>query len=303
MNFTEEVKKELVSIQDEPCCAVAGLSAYIKGSGTFEIRNGEMGFTLTGENPKILGKYADHLRQIYGEEPYNVSKVKRIKAEFYGHNTAHVLSGVGIIANDGEVTLNFTIDKYVTENDCCKKAYVKGAFLSTGSVLVPDEDKKVGYHLEFIFSNYVGASSFCELLSGLDLMPKLIERKGFVVYFNNAREICQVLKIMGAKESEKKLKKIIRSRAVKNNINRQMNCEMSNISKQVNASIRQRNAITLIEQTIGLNALGEELKSVCNARLENPESSMEALAEILNLSKSCLNHRLRKIMEISKNLN
>ncbi len=303
MNFTEEVKKELISIPDEPCCEIAGLSAYIKCSGTFEIKNGEMGFTLTSENPKVLGKYAEHLSTIYGEEPYNVSKVKRIKAEYYGHNARQVLVGVGIIENDGGVMLNFNIDKYITENDCCKRAYIKGVFLGAGSVSVPDEDKKIGYHLEFVFSNYAHADGFCELMSGLDLMPKLIERKGFVVYFNNAKEICQVLKVMGAKESEKKLKKIIRSRAVKNNINRQMNCEMSNISKQVNASIRQRNAIALIEQTIGIDALGEDLAMVCKGRINSPESSMEILAEQLGISKSCLNHRLRKIMEISKNLN
>ena len=302
MNFSEEVKTELLKTEDEPCCAVAGLSAYIKGAGTLERRRGDLGFVLTSESSAILGKYADHLKTIYGEEPYNVNKVKRIKAEYFGFGASQVLAGVGIISNASNPTLNFGIDRYVIENDCCKKAYIKGAFLATGSITVPEKDNKAGYHLEFIFSSYAGADAFCELLSGFDFMPKLIERKGFVVYFNNTKEIGELLLLMGAVQSEKKLKKIIRSRAVNNNINRQMNCEMSNISKQVNASIRQRNAINLIEQTVGIASLGEDLATVCKARIANPESSMEVLADELKISKSCLNHRLRKIMEISKNL-
>lgn len=302
MNFSEEVKRELVNISDEPCCAVAGLSAYIKGVGTLERRRGELGFVLVSESPQILGKYAQHLKSLYGEEPYNVSKVKRIKAEYFGYRASEILASLGIIKNSSDLMVNFSLDRYLIENDCCKKAYIKGAFLATGSITVPDADKRAGYHLEFVFSSYAGADSFCGLLSDLDFMPKLIERKGFVVYFNNAKEICELLKLMGAKNGEKKLAKIISSRAVNNNINRQMNCEMSNISKQVNASISQRNAIMLIEQTVGIDSLGEELALVCKGRLASPESSMETLAEELNISKSCLNHRLRKIMEISKNL-
>lgn len=303
MSFSEEIKQELVSIADEPCCAVAGLSAYIKGVGTLERRRGELGFILVSESAPILGKYAQHLKSLYGEEPYNVNRVKRIKAEYFGYRASEVLTSLGIISDSQALTVKLGLDKYIIENECCKKAYIKGAFLATGSITVPDMDKRAGYHLEFVFSTYAGADSFCELLSELDFMPKLIERKGFVVYFNNAKEIGELLLLMGAKQGEKKLKKIIKSRAVNNNINRQMNCEMSNISKQVNASIRQRNAIMNIEQTVGIDSLGEELAVVCRGRLNSPQSSMETLAEELNISKSCLNHRLRKIMAIAKSLN
>ena len=302
MNFSEEIKKELVNIPDEPCCAVAGLSAYIKGVGTLERRRGELGFVLVSESPLILNKYAEHLKSLYGEEPYNVSRVKRIKAEYFGFRASEILTSLGIINDTSDLMVKLSLDRYLIENDCCKRAYVKGAFLATGSITVPDADKRAGYHLEFVFSSYAGADSFCTLLSDLDFMPKLIERKGFVVYFNNTKEIAELLLLMGAVQGEKKLKKIIRSRAVNNNINRQMNCEMSKISKQVNASIRQRNAISLIAQTVGIDSLGEELATVCRGRIANPSSSMEALAEELNISKSCLNHRLRKIMEISKSL-
>jgi len=304
MNFTEEVKSELISINCEPCCKNAGLSAYIKGAGTLEVKQGQIGFTLSSESSKILNYFASILNMQYSEEPYNVNKVKRIKAEFFSHQTGDILSDLGIIENvDGGIRVNFGVDKYVTENECCKKAYVSGAFLASGSVSIPDLDKKIGYHLEFIFSNYTNATDFCQLLSELDFMPKLIERKGYVVYFNSSKEVCDVLKLMGAEKAYKKAKKVIKDRKTKNDSNRRYNCDMSNISKQVNAFLKQKEAINLIESTIGLDGLSEELKITCLARLNYPESSLEDLAEELKISKSCLNHRLRKILEISKNLN
>jgi len=304
MNFTEEVKTELLQIKDEPCCNNAGLSAYIKGAGTLDVKQGNIGFTLSSESVKILNYFAEIMQKQYSEEPYNVSIIKRIKAEFLSENTRGILLNLGIIeaSIDGGVDVNFGIDRYVVENECCKKAYVRGAFLASGSVTLPDGDKKIGYHLEFIFSSYTQAADFCEILLDLDLMPKLIERKGYVVYFNSTKDVLQVLKVLGAQNALKKAKKVIKDRQNKNDSNRRYNCDMSNISKQVNAFLKQKEAINTIETTIGLDKLSEELKATCLARLKYPDSSLEDLALSLNISKSCLNHRLRKIVEISKNL-
>ncbi len=303
MSFTEEVKNELIEIDSEPCCENAGLSAYIKGAGTLEVKQGKIGFTLSGENVKILNYFAQILSTQYSEEPYEVNKIKRIKAQFLSEQTGDILNSLGIIdTSEGGIKINFGIDKYVVENECCKKAYVRGAFLSSGSVNIPDGDKKIGYHLEFVFSNYTNATDFCEVLLDLNLMPKLIERKGYVVYFNATKDVCDVLKILGAEKAYKKAKTIIKNRRNKNDINRRINCDISNISKQVNAFLKQKEAINLIKMTIGLDELSQDLKDTCLARLNNPDSSLEDLAEILGVSKSCLNHRLRKIVEISKNL-
>ena len=177
--------------------------------------------------------------------------------------------------------------------------WTEESYYSSPAVYDLDGDGKQ----EIIFSNYTNATDFCQLLSELDFMPKLIERKGYVVYFNSSKEVCDVLKLMGAEKAYKKAKKVIKDRKTKNDSNRRYNCDMSNISKQVNAFLKQKEAINLIESTIGLEGLSEELKITCQARLNYPESSLEDLAEELKISKSCLNHRLRKILEISKNLN
>ena len=303
MNFTEEVKNELIEIQDEPCCKNAGLSAYVKGAGTLEVAEGKIGFSLSSDNVKVLNYFAKVLDIQYSEEPYNVNKVKRIKAEFFSENTAKILSDLGIIdTSNGDILLNFGIDKYIIENDCCKRAYIRGAFLAGGSVTIPDKDKKIGYHLEFVFSNYTNADDFCLLLSSLDFLPKLIERKGYVVYFNSSKEICDILALMGAEKALKKVQRVISVKKSINDSNRRINCDLSNISKQVNAFLKQKEAIRLIEQTIGLDSLGQDLQLTAKARLENPDSSLDALSQMLNISKSCLNHRLRKIVEISRTI-
>ncbi len=304
MSFSDEVKKEIIkSVSQQPCCKMAGLYAFIKGAGTLIVEKGKIGFSLSADNREILGLYVGYLYSLYGIKPLISFTKKKIKAKFLSEKTINVLQDVGIIDCQEGTTVNFAIDKYIIENDCCKREFLKSLFLAVGDVSLPSENTKSGYHLEFVFSNYVFASDFCEFLASFDLISKTVERNSTtVVYFNSAKEIIDLLYLLDAKKSMVEIKDLFREREVSNNINRQMNCEMSNISKQVNASIAQRNAIDLIEKTIGLQALKEELVVVCVARKDNPESTLEELADKLKISKSCLNHRLRKIMEISKNL-
>ena len=203
------------------------------------------------------------------------------------------------------MAINLSIDKYLVEEKCCKRAYVVGAFLGSGSVIIPQIQKKTGsgYHLEFVFSKYQTALDFSSLMSEEGFFPKLINRKeNFVVYFKGCDEICELLFYLGATKCRFDLENVIIEKGLRNETNRRINCEMANIEKQVNAAQNQIHAINLIDETIGLEELPSNLVIVAKARLENSESSFGELAKILNLSKSCLNHRLRKIMEIANNL-
>lgn len=304
MSFSDEVKKEIIkTVSGQPCCKMAELCAFIKGAGTLIVEGGKVGFSLCADNREILGLYVGYLYSLYGIKPLISFTKKKIKAKYLSEKSINVLQDVGILDCKDGIEVNLAIDKYVIENDCCKREFIKALFLAVGDVNIPSESTKNGYHLEFVFSNYVFASDFCNLLASFDLISKRVERNSAtVVYFNSAKEIIDVLYLLDAKKSMIEIKDVFREREVNNNINRQMNCEMSNISKQVNASISQRNAIDLIEKTIGLKSLKEELTVVAIARKDNPESTLEELADKLKISKSCLNHRLRKIMEISKNL-
>ena len=134
-------------------------------------------------------------------------------------------------------------------------------------------------------------------------MPKLTERKeSYVIYFKNGDEISDILFYLGAKKACFELKEIIIEKVMKNNTNRKMNCDMGNINKQVEASLKQVKDINLIIETVGLDKLPPTLKQACTLRLENTDSTLEEMSKLSGLSKSCLNHRFRKIAEIAKNL-
>lgn len=305
MTFSNAVKKEILSSKSrQPCCKLAGLSAFIKGAGTLIVENGTIGFSLSGENEEILKNYSQDIFSLYGIKPTQEKSKKKLKLQFLSDKSFGVLKDTGIVFSCAEgISVNLGIDKYLVENDCCKREFLKALFLACGTVNIPSENGKSGYHLEFVFSNYVFAQDFCCLMASYDILSKTVERNSAtVVYFNSVKDILDVLYLLDAKKSMVGIKDVYRIREFSNNVNRQMNCEMSNINKSVNASISQRNAISLIDNAIGLNSLKEELRQVCVFREKYPQATMEELAVYLNISKSCLNHRIRKIMEISKNL-
>ena len=304
MNYTHTLKKEILENPAEnSCCKCAGLSAYIKALGTFFTLDGNYCFSIYSEYDEAFEIFSQNVFNLYGIKPVINRSSKRVRADYSGETATKILVDAGIIEIDnGGYLLKLSLDKYLVENDCCKATFIKWAFLASGAMSVPDGESKSGYHLEFSFSNYAAASDFCELLSYFDLMPKTVERNGYVVYFNNVKEILDLLFVMDAKKCMIELKTLYKQREVNNNINRQMNCEISNISKRVNASIEHRKAIEKIDKTIGLNCLKKELQDVCRVRMEDPNGTMEQLAEALGITKSCLNHRLRKIMAISNQI-
>lgn len=310
MNFTESVKKEIMNKNSfSACCVLAALSAYVRTSGTLIVEGGKIGFSISADNEECINYIVNFAEKVFGEKAVinkGSGKKSRIKAQFLSDSSLRFLIEAGIVVQEGNsISLALNIDKYLIENACCKKAYVVGAFLGSGSVTVPNENdlSTTGYHLEFVFSKYVTAQDFATLLGECDVTPGLIERNDcYVVYINSAGDLVDVLKIMNAEDSAQKVLEIVNTRERKNNANRVVNCEMSNISKQINAFIKQREAIKLIEDTLGIDSLPPQLKEVVQARNDNPEDTMVELAQKLGISKSCLNHRLRKIMEIANSV-
>ncbi|MBO5713267.1 MAG: DNA-binding protein WhiA [Clostridia bacterium] len=313
MTFSEKVKNEIISkFNASPCCKIANLSAFVRGSGTIESAGGFVGFEIVTENEVAFNAYKDILVTLFGAEldlkiiKDKLTKKNKYSLTFLSSKSLSVLVELGILSvgQDG-ITLNLSIDKYVVENDCCVKEYIKGAFIGSGSVTVPSltDKKNKGYHLEFVFSKYQTADDFSLLLTSQGFLPKLIERKErYVIYFKNAEEISDILAYMGATKSCFALNDVIIEKDIRNDTNRKVNCEIGNLNKQVEASIKQTKNISIIIETVGLDSLSKELKDTANARLQNPDATLDELAEILKVSKSCANHRLRKLNEIAKNI-
>lgn len=313
MNFSEEVKSEILKIEHPSlCCKKALLAAFLRTAGSVGVKGGNIGIEMSTDIEDIAKEISKVITSLYGLSPKiekSVDKPRKKKRTTFScidKNSIFLLIDLGIIEVDADgANIKLNINWEIVEDDCCKASYIRGAFLGSGSVTLPKSDgsSTTGYHLEFVFTNYQTATDFCELLSEVYLMPKLIERKDtFIVYLKTIDEIAELLAIMGANGAVEKIAKLATLKEEKNNYNRKLNCEISNMSKQMGASAKQINAVNKIDQTIGLNDLPENLRVVAKARLKNKDLTLSELADKLKITKSCLNHRLRKIVEISENL-
>lgn len=180
---------------------------------------------------------------------------------------------------------------------------MRGAFLAGGSVNNPETSS---YHLE-IFSLYKEHNdSLCELMNTFGLNCKTLERKkGYITYLKEAEKITEFLIIVGANNALLRFEDVRIVRDMRNSVNRLVNCETANLNKTIGASIRQVENIRYIEQTVGLQVLPEKLREIAELRLNYPDVTLKELGEMVSggaISKSGINHRLRKIDEIADKL-
>ena len=308
MNFSEEVKNEILKKRLTSAGEKkAFLSAALKTAGTLSLTGGKIGFEVSADNRAMPEVFAGYFADVYFLQAQVKAEKGKKRARYvcaYLSDATEVLDDLGIIAVDAEgVKLKFDLKWELLQTDGERAAYVCGAFAGGGSVTLPKTDgsSSTGYHLEVTFANYVSATDFCEVLSELYFLPKLINRKeSFIVYLKNRDEIAEFLSLAGAEKSADKLAEVSVEKDLNNNYNRQLNCEISNMSKQMDASAKQILAIRKLRAAVG--ELPPQLESVARAREEYKNDTLSQLAERLHLSKSCLNHRLRKITELSEEI-
>ena len=189
----------------------------------------------------------------------------------------------------------------ILNKDCCKRAYLRGAFLAAGFVNDPNK----GYHFEILSDDLEKTKLLTYLFSLFNIIPKHSVRKKYnVTYVKESESIADVLSVMGAHKCMMELANARIVKDVRNSVNRRNNCDMANISKAVNAASKQIEDILLIDELVGLDALPEGLKEMAEVRMEHPESSFSELGTFLDpqVGKSGVNHRLRKISEYAEDL-
>ncbi len=313
-NFTEEIKKEIISAPvHSGRGAVCLLSAFIRTSGSVISRDGVYGFEIITESEQIAEFFMSTAENIFGLH-LTVSGAKfdalggreKLAFECIGESAENFLKEAGIVGEDGDGRyLIFGIDENLVSDEISMISYIKGAFLGGGSCTLPDENSysRTGYHFEIVFSNKATASEFCDILAEFEILAKLVTRKDLaVVYVKSKEVISDLLNLMSCRSSLQKLGKIVEIKERQNNANRVNNCSVSNIDKTVTASVKQVQAIEIINQTIGLKSLSKPIFDVAVCRLADKNASMKELSDRLNISKSCLNHRMRKIIEIAQSL-
>lgn len=311
MSFSAKVKREIcryVEMSSEE--ALAELSAIMKVSGTLAFSGTGLSFKMTTENPASARLVFTLLK-----EHFNIhSKLMVKKSNSLKKNNIYMvviteemgvrdlLDKTGILKDiDGIMSLNYRIDKEICNNEKEKKAYIRGTFIGGGSISNPEKT----YHLEFVTHSEEYANDLRDLINTFSLNSKVIQRKNsFIVYIKEGEQIVDLLNIIGAHTSLLEVENIRIMKEMRNNVNRLVNCETANLSKTVNAAVRQVESIKLIQEKIGLKRLPENLREVAELRLNYPDESLKELGEMLDppVGKSGINHRLRKIEKIAEEL-
>lgn len=297
MSFASDVKKQLSRLDiKKGCCAASEMAAIIcfaaeSAGGKIKIKTES---ESAAERAKSLLKQGFDIEAAFKKPQkeggrFTVSVTEKDSEEF--------LDRIGLDKSGEE----YIPRQSVTEKDCCRAAFVRGAFLGAGSVLEPAK----GYHMEFVTKSGPLADRLCEILAVLDFGAKLIVRKNyFVVYLKESEAIAELLGLMGAGASMMDFLNVKIEREIRGHINRQVNCDSANLEKTVGAAEKHLEAIKIIEQTVGLDSLSPALLEMAVARKQNPEATISELAALLPcpIGKSGANHRLKKLMEIAENL-
>ncbi|AQP53351.1 DNA-binding protein WhiA [Vagococcus penaei] len=306
MSFASDVKKELTTLEVHKEHAKAELAALIRMNGAVSLVNRQFVLNIQTENAAIARRIFSLLKDHYQvtSELLVRRKMKLKKNNVYivrlKQETQPILTDLEIMDN---LMFNTRVSSEIMGNEQKMRSYLRGAFLAGGSVNNPETSR---YHLE-IYSMYEDQCvDLCEMLQFYGLNGRISERRnGFITYLKGAEEIADFLVLIGATNAMLKFEDVRIVRDLRNSVNRLMNCENANMNKTADAAKRQIQNIELIAKKVGLEALPEKLREVAELRVEHPEISLKELGEMLPsgaISKSGINHRMRKINEFADKL-
>ncbi len=311
MSFSTETKNELSRVtSSSDSCNITELAAIVRLAGSIQIVGyRKLNLKITTELNSVARKIFKLLKHNFGiNTTISVNKNQVLK-----RNNSYVLmvtsemgsekllKYLGILEpGEGFYTVN-KVPMHLLSTDEEKRAFIRGAFIGGGSISDPGKN----YHMEFVTNNEDFADSLKDLINESGFNCKVVSRKNnFVVYLKESEQISDLLSIIGAHNALLNLQNAKVVKAMRNNVNRIVNCETANLSKTVNAAVRQIDNIKLIKETMGIDNLPENLQEIAKLRLECEDLTLKELGEMLNppIGKSGVNHRLRKIEEIADKL-
>lgn len=297
MTFAASVKEELCGVPVErECCAAA--ECY--GLMLFSKQVTPSGIVFQTESKNVARRYRELLRAVCGVSAILISPDRRGGSHMVtvpSATSARVLERFGHTGRE----LSLRLNRANLEQECCYGAFLRGAFLSCGTLSNPERD----YHLEFFLPRRKLAEDLCVLLRELELPFKTTDRRGATVaYCKESEHIEDLLTIMQATQSTLKLMNIKIYKDVRNRVNRVTNCETANLTKTVEAVRRQSRAIERLEERGVLASLPASLQEAARLRMEYPELSLSELGQKMSpsLSRSGMNHRLQKLIELAESL-
>jgi hypothetical protein len=307
MTYALEAKNELARRDlGKSCCQAAELEAFIRLSGNIQITGKRMALNVVTSNPAVARRIFSLFKCVFNlsSEVLVRRKIRLKKNNVYlvrisePLRVREVLHRLGLMQNG---VLVQETDELTVKSKCCRRAYLRGAFLAAGSVSNPENS----YHLE-IYTDYQRlAEELAALIDSFGLKAKVISRKnGYFAYLKDSEQIVWFLNVIGAHSALLNFENIRILKGIRNKINRLVNFETANVNKTVDAAVKQAECIRIINEQASFTFLDAPLRRLAELRLENPEASLQELGQMLTppLSKSGVNHRMRKLERIAKQL-
>lgn len=310
MSFSSEVKEELSRhISPARHCRIAEIAAIISICGRMEEdENGKLAITVVTENAAVARKYFTLVQKTFRINAYVsirrnvVLKKNRVYTIMVVEHKDAIRVLQAIKYADEQAMLHMPegiVNGMIVSNACCRRAFIRGAFLASGSISAPEKF----YHLEFVCATKNGAEQLREIVNSFEVDSKIVNRKkNWIVYLKEGAQIVDILNVMEAHRSLMDLENVRILKEMRNSVNRKVNCETANINKTVSAAVKQIEDINYLKERHMLEELPENLKEVAELRLANPEASLIELSRMLvvPIGKSGVNHRLRKISTIAE---
>lgn len=312
MTFSSKTKDELsrTEITDmfsakAEAAAMARTMGYVtlKGLNKIEIEFSTENAAVARRVFKLLKTAFDISTEVSIEKTNRLKKHNNYIVKISNSRSKDFLREIRIAGMDSAsfMTYDFGVPEELIRNAACKRAYIKGAFMGCGSVSDPEKS----YHAEFVNSKEEHSEGICKLLDGFGIKGRTILRKNYyVTYVKESEQISDLLALMGANNSVLQFENVRAVKETRNQINRVINCETANLDKIVDTSVRQINSIKVLKKYKAIDILPDHLRELAYLRLKHPNASLKELGEMLNppLGKSGVNHRLRKIEEIAKEI-
>lgn len=306
MSYASEVKKELTQLEVHREHAKAELAALIRMNGTVGLVDKKFILNVQTENAAIARRIYVLLKDHFDVESELLvrRKMKLKKNNVYivrlKHGTKEVLSDLSIMEG---MSFHSHVSDEVMMNTQKVKSYLRGSFLAGGSVNNPETSR---YHLEIHSSYEEHNDDICQMMNQFDMNARTLERRnGYITYLKEAEKIADFLALIGATSGMLKFEDVRIIRDMRNSVNRLVNCENANLNKTIDAASKQIESIKFIDEMIGLDKIPTKLREIALVRLEYPEVTLKELGEMIpsgTISKSGINHRLRKLNEMAENL-
>lgn len=312
MSYSTSVKDELSRVMPDECeSQIAELAGILSFIGRVHIsENDEYMLSISTEHAGTARKCFTLLKKTFNiKTSIAISKnsflhrrhtyIVKLKSD---EDTKRVLESTKLIDKYGRIGEDLTLQKNrVVSKDCCRRAFLRGAFLASGSVSDPEK----AYHFEIVCPTKGRAMQIQHIMKELNMEAKIVMRKkSYIVYLKEGDFIGDALRTMSAANSLMEFENVRILKGMRNKVNRSVNCETANLNKTVNAYLKQKADIELIVKTIGLDALKPNLQEMAKVRLEYPDANLMILGNYLNppVGKSGVNHRLRKLAEVADKL-